>query len=545
MSGIVGSKLNIRGSGTVAKLGTDGQYLLSSGAGKSANYETVASATYDDDKIQSNIALLGFKTAANSSLAKYNLQDQIIDEYVDTSGIDDSASTYTILTAGTLTGAGLIAAYGNAGGQWGSTDEHDGGGGGGAGAVGGDAATALSGVGGAGVQINDFNLTHYWGGGGGGQGWGSGNDAAAGGIGGGGGGAAETATAGAGGGSALNTGSTGSVGGDGGAAGANTGGGGGGGSASLGGHNTHGGAGGDGIVKIQYVDGDLSGSPSGGTETTYTSDGVDYVVHTFTADGTFDAGGGGTINSFLMVGGGGSGGGRHGGGGGAGEVLYSDLSFTLSGGSYAVVVGEGGDSSTGTASGSGVSAGAARNGEDTTFNNWTAEGGGGGGNYNSGERGQGADGGSGGGSGGGSSEPAAGTVGRASSTSSNIYRTMVVANTSSISWNGAAGLTLQSTDTTASTANPDYADMICLIEDAEGTATLNTDIKGYISEDSGVTFTQGTLVDEGTWGTNKKIYAFHDATVTSGTDMRYKITTHNQSASKVTNIHATSIGWKA
>ena len=34
---------------------------------------------------------------------------------------------------------------------------------------------------------------------------------------------------------------------------------------------------------------------------------------------------------------------------------------------------------------------------------------------------------------------------------------------------------------------------------------LNTDIKGYISEDSGVTFTQGTLVDEGTWGTNKKI----------------------------------------
>ena len=548
MSGIVGSKLNIRGSGTVAKLGTDGQHLLSSGAGKSANYETVASATYDDDKIQSNIALLGFKTAANSSLAKYNLQDQIIDEYVDTSGIDDSASTYTILTAGTLTGAGLIAAYGNAGGQWGSTDEHDGGGGGGAGAVGGDAATALSGVGGAGVQINDFNLTHYWGGGGGGQGWGSGNDAAAGGIGGGGGGAAETATAGAGGGSALNTGSTGSVGGDGGAAGANTGGGGGGGSASLGGHNTHGGAGGDGIVKIQYVDGDLSGSPSGGTETTYTSDGVDYVVHTFTADGTFDAGGGGTINSFLMVGGGGSGGGRHGGGGGAGEVLYSDLSFTLSGGSYAVVVGEGGDSSTGTASGSGISAGAARNGEDTTFNNWTAEGGGGGGNYNSGERGQGADGGSGGGSGGGSSEPAAGTVGRASSTSSNIYRTMVVANTSSISWNGAADLTLQSTDTTASTANPDYADMICLIEDAEGTATLNTDIKGYISEDSGVTFTQGTFVDEGSWGTNKKIIAFHDLDISaqSGSSMCYKITTHNQSAgSKETKIHATSIGWKA
>ena len=36
-----------------------------------------------------------------------------------------------------------------------------------------------------------------------------------------------------------------------------------------------------------------------------------------------------------------------------------------------------------------------------------------------------------------------------------------------------------------------------LIENAIfGTATLNTDIKGFISRDSGTTFTQGTLVDE-------------------------------------------------
>ena len=42
MSGIVGSKLNIRGSGRIAKLGTDGQALTSSGAGKSANYEDLA-----------------------------------------------------------------------------------------------------------------------------------------------------------------------------------------------------------------------------------------------------------------------------------------------------------------------------------------------------------------------------------------------------------------------------------------------------------------------------------------------------------------------
>ena len=42
MSGIVGSKLNIRGSGRVAKLGTDGQVLTSSGAGVQANYEDAA-----------------------------------------------------------------------------------------------------------------------------------------------------------------------------------------------------------------------------------------------------------------------------------------------------------------------------------------------------------------------------------------------------------------------------------------------------------------------------------------------------------------------
>ena len=42
MSGIVGSKLNIRGSGRVAKLGTDGQVLTSSGAGAGAVFEAAA-----------------------------------------------------------------------------------------------------------------------------------------------------------------------------------------------------------------------------------------------------------------------------------------------------------------------------------------------------------------------------------------------------------------------------------------------------------------------------------------------------------------------
>ena len=108
-------------------------------------------------------------------------------------------------------------------------------------------------------------------------------------------------------------------------------------------------------------------------------------------------------------------------------------------------------------------------------------------------------------------------------------------------------LTLQSTDATASSA-PTYGEFVTLIENAAGTATLNTDIKGYVSRDSGTTFTQGTLVDEGTWGTDKKILGFHDLDISaqpSGTSMCYKITTHNQEASvKETRIYASSIGWR-
>ncbi len=52
MSGIVGSKLNIRGSGRIAKLGTDGQALTSSGAGKAANYEDAAGGGLDWQAIE-------------------------------------------------------------------------------------------------------------------------------------------------------------------------------------------------------------------------------------------------------------------------------------------------------------------------------------------------------------------------------------------------------------------------------------------------------------------------------------------------------------
>ena len=47
MSGIVGSKFNHRGSGLIGSLGTDGQHFLSSGAGKTNVFETVAAASSD------------------------------------------------------------------------------------------------------------------------------------------------------------------------------------------------------------------------------------------------------------------------------------------------------------------------------------------------------------------------------------------------------------------------------------------------------------------------------------------------------------------
>ena len=108
---------------------------------------------------QDDIALLGFKVAANGSLAKYNLIDQTIDAFEDASGVDASASTgenfdaagkyYTSISYGsygfnsnTSTGAGTwtcptdvvsVEAVIVAGGGQGGCPYHGSGGGGGGG----------------------------------------------------------------------------------------------------------------------------------------------------------------------------------------------------------------------------------------------------------------------------------------------------------------------------------------------------------------------------------------------------------------------------
>jgi len=112
--------------------------------------------------------------------------------------------------------------------------------------------------------------------------------------------------------------------------------------------------------------------------------------------------------------------------------------------------------------------------------------------------------------------------------------------------NSGQNLTLQSTATTAESA-PTTADLVVLIEDGAGTATVNSDIKGYVSRDGSAFSSEVTFVDEGDWGTNKRILVARNVDIsgiTSGTSMKYKLTTHNQVASsKETRIHATSLAW--
>ena len=75
---------------TTAKMAVDPTNAdnLTSGSVPLAQLGNVDTTGLEDD-----IALLGFKVASNGSLAKYNLVDQTIDDFQDSSGIDASSST--------------------------------------------------------------------------------------------------------------------------------------------------------------------------------------------------------------------------------------------------------------------------------------------------------------------------------------------------------------------------------------------------------------------------------------------------------------------
>jgi len=480
---------------------------VSDNLGRSSGLVKSGVTPYDDDKVQSNIALLGFKCAVNGSLAKYNLQDQIIDEYEDATGIDAGNSTNERLTAGVYDGATgsnptgatstdtsvagyttlvLSAASGNivvgsngsvdvlvvAGGGSGGSDY---GGGGGAGGLIYKAAHALT------------AQTYAWVTGAGG--------ASSGTAGGGNNGADSTWTD-----ASTNVEFTAS---------------GGGGGASEAGSTAaqNGGSGGGASYHTLGGFGSENQSGEAGDSATY----------------GFGNDGGASLGSPNYP---------NGGGGGAGSVgadapSQSDGGPGGTGKNYSAIFGTAvGDSGWFASGGGGGKAQEATGGGTASAGGGTA-----GGSDNEGTAN--ADANTGGGSGGCGRNPASAGSGAGGS------GIILLRYADGAFITGGSDLTLQSAANTASSAAT-KADLIMLMENAEGTATINTDIKGYVTADGGSNWTEGTLVDEGTWGTNKKILAFHDATVTSGTDMRYKITTHNQSeGSKETKIHATSIGWKA
>jgi hypothetical protein len=110
--------------------------------------------------------------------------------------------------------------------------------------------------------------------------------------------------------------------------------------------------------------------------------------------------------------------------------------------------------------------------------------------------------------------------------------------------NPVSDMTLISNATTAESV-PTKGDMVMTYTNGAGTATINTDIKAYVSRDNGTTYTQLTLADQGDTG-GHTILTAHDLDISSqpsGSAMRYKITTHNQSVSKETRVQAVSLGW--
>jgi hypothetical protein len=437
----------------------------------------------DTSVIEYNIALLAFKLASSNSLAQFQMVDQVVDEFVDATGIDASASTNEGLTSGYYRGE--TVAGGNPTG--GTTSEY---------------------TSGSTYWVNTFTSSGNYivpssgtvdylvvaGGGSGGSNIGAG--------------------AGAGG---LLTGT---------------------------GHS---------VTAQTYAI--TVGAGGSGTK----DNGDNSVFSSFTAIG---GGGGGTYDGSDnnirsgAVGGSGGGGTGHGGGPGTGAAGTSGQGNAgatgVTGGTYQA----GGGGGAGAAA-SGGTGGSGTNNTIRTGSN-IAYGGGGGGGIHPGGAASGAQGGDGGGGagggnsiqavngtantgGGGGGAKAGGTVGEGGS-GIVVIRTVK----DSMQTTSVGDLTLVSTTTTAE-ATPTTGDIVLLIEDQAGTATINTDVLGYISRNAGSNWSSAvTFVDEGDWGTNKRILVARDvdiSSLTGTTSMRYKIATANQSAAKETRIHAVSLAW--
>jgi hypothetical protein len=446
---------------------------------------SAALTNVDLSKLEYNQAILAFKIASSNQLAKFQMVDQVIDEYQDATGIDAGNSTNEL--AG---GSGTAKYY--------------------EGASVGSATTVVKSYTGSnqtfvvpgGISTLTFKA---WGAGGGGGGSGSG----------GGGGFVEES---------LSVTPSESL------------------NIKVGGGGIH-----------ESAGGSKKGGGGGWTS-------IDRSATYLAGAG---GGGGGTIHAADD---GGPGGGTTGGVGSGGRGTQPTGGTQSAGGTAGTGGGAGSSLTGGTAdfgpsndAAGGYNGGGGGDGDNTT---WTA-GGGGGGYY-------------GGGSGGNSASndgPGAGGSGYAPAGTNTQGSGVTVANASDSDYSSGTGnggsannngqhgravikytgasvsglnLTLQSVATTAESA-PTTADLVVLIEDGAGTATVNSDIKGYVSRDGSAFSSAVTFVDEGDWGTNKRILVARNVDIsgiTSGTSMKYKLTTHNQVASSLeTRIHATSLAW--
>ena len=453
---------------------------------------------------QDDIALLGFKVAANGSLAKYNLVDQAIDAFEDASGVDASASTnetrdaanyYSGSADGTVsaitsTGAGTWTAPATgdaevlvvAGGGGGSNGYYAGGGGAGGvvhasaypvtASVVYDVTVGAGGAGGNAVAGSDsvFNVngeganTTVLTANGGGRGGGGGGPAP-GGAGGSGGGADNDA-GGSGGGATNQPTSFGSpqvatgYGYDGGGAPSDAGAGG-------------GGAGGVG-----------QDSPGPGPAVSGGNGGIGKEFTTFAAYGTDSS------NTSGATPGSGSGKGWF--AGGAGGGAYNSPAGPSIGGTGGKGGGGDGEGSNGVA-----------------IPGYANTGGGGGGGDNG--------------------------TGRAGGSGIILIKSPDVYN----------NMTLISNSTTAVDGAPTTGDLVITYTDGAGTATVNTDIKAYISRDGSAYTSAVTLVSQGTTGGHTILTAngVDLSGIATGTSMRWKIETLNQAVGKQTRIQAVSLGW--
>ena len=78
--------------------------------------------------------------------------------------------------------------------------------------------------------------------------------------------------------------------------------------------------------------------------------------------------------------------------------------------------------------------------------------------------------------------------------------------------------------------------------DASGTATLNTDLKLYVSADNGSNYTQVTLAGQSDFSTGVKMAKANDVSVTAGTQLKYKVEFANQAqGSKETRVTGVSL----